>query len=393
MRVTQTMISQNSLRSINQSYSQLSRLFEQMSTQKKITRASQDPVVAMKGMLYRTQVHEVEQFKRNLSEVYNWMDSTDSALDEATEALKRIREIATQAANDSYDASERANIAKEVKQLREHLESIANTQVGNKYIFNGTNTTAPPLIDSSSINRPISELISGEVEASNVQIVHGGRVFELVSEDAATGDLIFQDVRQIGNPSVDDEDDFAERAITLTLSSDGENITYSGFEEDGSRRTIDVRENDIVIADKNAISANSQPIEIELLNGVKIQVNLDPQDIFNNALFGDIIRLEQALEDGAVTGEELKKYIDEIYNHIDHFVTQRAEIGARTNRVEMMENRIMQQEVTAKKIMSDNEDVDMEKVIIDLVTQESIHTAALAAGARIMQPSLLDFLR
>ncbi len=43
--------------------------------------------------------------------------------------------------------------------------------------------------------------------------------------------------------------------------------------------------------------------------------------------------------------------------------------------------------------MSNNEDVDLEEVIIDLTIQESVHRAALAVGARIVQPSLMDFLR
>lgn len=59
----------------------------------------------------------------------------------------------------------------------------------------------------------------------------------------------------------------------------------------------------------------------------------------------------------------------------------------------MIENRVMDQEVIARRIMSNNEDADMERVIIDLMTQENIHRAALASGARILQPSLMDFLR
>jgi flagellar hook-associated protein 3 FlgL len=43
--------------------------------------------------------------------------------------------------------------------------------------------------------------------------------------------------------------------------------------------------------------------------------------------------------------------------------------------------------------MSDNEDADMEKVIMDLITQESVQRASLGMGARIIQPTLLDFLR
>ncbi|PAM93595.1 hypothetical protein B4N84_17090, partial [Flavobacterium sp. IR1] len=102
--------------------------------------------------------------------------------------------------------------------------------------------------------------------------------------------------------------------------------------------------------------------------------------------------LEQALENPSLEGKDLTGYIDNMFGHIDNLVAERAELGARVNRVEMIENRLMEQNVFAKRIMSDNEDVDLERVIIDLTTQESVHRAALAVGARVIQPSLIDFL-
>jgi len=63
------------------------------------------------------------------------------------------------------------------------------------------------------------------------------------------------------------------------------------------------------------------------------------------------------------------------------------------NRLELIEDRLEDQEIVATKIMSENEDIEYEKVITDLITQESIHRAALAAGSRMIQPSLMDFLR
>jgi len=49
--------------------------------------------------------------------------------------------------------------------------------------------------------------------------------------------------------------------------------------------------------------------------------------------------------------------------------------------------------VIANQILADNEGADMERVITDLITQESVHRASLAVGARIIQPTLIDFLR
>ena len=115
--------------------------------------------------------------------------------------------------------------------------------------------------------------------------------------------------------------------------------------------------------------------------------------MYSNALFGDIIRLKNLLEDSTAEHEDITKAMDVFDKHIDNFVSERAELGARVNRVEMIESRLAEQEVISERIMSNNEDADMEQVIIDLTTQESVHRAALSAGARIMQPTLMDFLR
>lgn len=294
MRVTQTMLAHNSLRHLNQSYTRLGELQDQLSTGKKITRASQDPVVAMNGMRYRTQVMEVEQFKRNLSEVYNWMEATDSALDKAAQVLHRVRELVQQAANDTYEENQRDSIAKEVGQLIEEMATIANTKSNNKYIFNGTNTTEKP------------------------------------------------------------------------VSIDGDDIT---------------------------VSENDTNVEIELLKGVYIPVNSKPTNVFTDKLFKELQGIQARLIESDTTGEDLTGYLEIIDGHMNNVVNERAEVGARYNRVEMIQARLDEQEVIANRIMSDNEDADMEEVIIHLMTQENVHRAALGAGARIIQPTLLDFLR
>lgn len=382
MRVTQSMLANHSLQYISQGYERLGRLQDQLVTGKKISRPSQDPVVAMKGMRYRTQVSEVVQFKRNLGEAFNWMDTAESALDQGTEVLKRIRELVQDAANDTKSADERANIAKEIEQLREHLQSIANTKNSNKYIFNGTDTTTPPISDSSKFNLGLDYLFEPGAPLDSVELVYDSKIFifDNGNSDLDNGILVFQ---AVGNGNE-----------TLTVTNGTElSVTYTKQHTTGDVETKTLRTNDVVVAAKDAVSTNQHPVEIELFKGVTLTVNIDPTRIFNNALFGDIIRLENALKDPDVEGRDLTVYIDTMFAHIDTFVTERAELGARINRAEMMENRLWDLEIIAKKVMSDNEDIDMEEVFINLTIQQSVHRAALAAGARILQPSLMDFLR
>ena len=76
-RITQSMLSTNMLRNLNTSYGKMSKYQDMLNTGMKITRASDDPVVAVKGMQYRTQLDKVEQFQRNVNEAHSWLDTTD----------------------------------------------------------------------------------------------------------------------------------------------------------------------------------------------------------------------------------------------------------------------------------------------------------------------------
>jgi flagellar hook-associated protein 3 FlgL len=290
MRVTQNMLSNNMLRHLNSSFQRMENYQNQLSTGKKISRPSEDPVVAMKGMTYRTDLTQVEQFRRNLNEAYNWMDATDSSLDKATSVLQRIRDLTVQASNGTYEEGQRGMIQKEIAQLKEHLASMGNTQVAGKYIFNGNDTKTKP-----------------------------------ISLDPAT-----------------------------------------------------------------VVSTNQNAVAFELSDGIEIAVNVNPTRVFSAEMFNDINDLEVALTNDA---PDLDQFLTKIDKHISSLVSERAELGARYNRIELMDSRLSEQEVITSKVLSENEDADIEKVITNLKMQESVHRAALSVGSRIIQPTLMDFLR
>ncbi|MFU2018186.1 flagellar hook-associated protein FlgL [Peribacillus butanolivorans] len=292
MRVTQSMLTNNMLSNLSRSYEKMGKLQEQVSSQKKFSKPSDNPVAAMMGMGYRINLNQIQQYTSNISEATNWIDSTDDAISEAVSVLQRIRELTVQGSNGTYDGEQFESVSEEIKQLKEHLVSIGDTQIGGKYIFNGQNTNVKP----SSVK-----------------------------------------------------------------DGDG-NILYG-----------------------------TGAINLEVFSGITIQINTDGSKLFGDALAtgGSIDQTIDALENGGDVSSTLEG-IDETINT---FLAMQAQVGARQNRIELMTDRLKQQEVFATEILSKNEDVDIEKTIMDLTTQESIHSAALSVGARIIQPSLLDFLR
>lgn len=296
MRVTQGMLAANFLRNIHNSNDRLSKLQEQLYTRRKISRPSDDPVVALKGMAYRTNLTEVEQYRRNLTEMYNWMDNSEAGMEQANAIFQRTRELIVKASNlGTHDHEDLQKIKAEISQLKEALVDVANTQVAGKYIFNGTNVDTKP----------------------------------------------------------------------VEFDTDGNIVAQNG---------------------------NVTPFKIEVSKGVSVAASIDPTSIFGQTVFDSFNNLEAALE-GQPGSLDIDSFISEFQGHIDGMLAERAELGARHNRIELVEDRLSNQEVIAHTILKENEGADMERVITDLKMQETIHRAALAVGARIIQPSLIDFLR
>src|SRR5690625_3223599 len=227
MRITQTMLQNNMLRNLFQSQAQMDKYLTQINTGKKIRKPSEDPIVAMKGIDYRTQVTEVEQYRRNASEIWNWMDHSDDVLDKATKAVQRIEYLAVQAANDSYSADERESIKQEVEQLQEQLVELANTQVNGKYIFNGTNTDQAPIVKKTGED---GEEVPGyqisyhpdEVYEIKIEVSKGIEFPANTSPVGIFDQELFDNIQNFINdldPESEEEADFDERIEELNESS------------------------------------------------------------------------------------------------------------------------------------------------------------------------------
>jgi len=122
------------------------------------------------------------------------------------------------------------------------------------------------------------------------------------------------------------------------------------------------------------------------------------------------IKLEAKIESGSKTQliGVIEKLIEDMKNNnsdgiskglkrldaqISNISAVRAEIGVKTNRLELTDNRIQDDTINIKSLLSKNEDVNMAEVIMNLNMEENVYRASLSSGAKIIQPSLVDFLR
>jgi len=295
IRVTQNMLNSNMLRNLHKSMYNMDKMQQQLSSGKKVSRPSDDPVVATRGMFYRSSLMENEQYQRNINEVQTWIETSDKALDEVGSILQRVRELVVQSGDGALANDSLMAIGKEIEQLKEHLGSIANQTLGGKYIFAGRDITTPPY-------------------------------------DVSQGKFV---------------------------------------------------------------NNNNGEIMLEVGAGIYVPINVTGQSVFNfvdqrgQNVFSLLEKLADDLKSGKPINGELQ-YLDE---QMENLLAVRATLGARANRVELIKDRMEREEITVIEAMSENEDADIAAVITNLKAQENVHRAALGAGARIIQPTLLDFLR
>lgn len=128
---------------INGNLSRMNKYQTQLATGKKISVPSDDPIIAAKALKLRTDVAEVEQFKRNSNDANSWMNVTESSMGMVVDVLQRARELAVQAANGTMTIDDRDKVRKEVEQLKDQIIHISNATYAGRYVFSGYTTDSP----------------------------------------------------------------------------------------------------------------------------------------------------------------------------------------------------------------------------------------------------------
>lgn len=129
--------------------------------------------------------------------------------------------------------------------------------------------------------------------------------------------------------------------------------------------------------------------------GVTVRVNLTGPEIFGDqALGNDLFQtVAQIANDLRTSPTNLSADLVELDGHIDTMSNSMAKIGARQRQVEAMHQRADDNVNVLKNGLSEIEDIDLPKTMVDLQLQQVAYQAALNATARVIQPSLMDFLR
>lgn len=183
---------------------------------------------------------------------------------------------------------------------------------------------------------------------------------------------LINQLAQIGNTKYDGKYIFAGSATTQRpFSVNGDMLSYNGTD---------------------------RVLEREISERVSLVINIPGNWINEGRFVGELTEdlastLNKLVSALATTEENDESHIEKLEEHIDNILALRAEMGAKYNRLEAAKHKNEEETLNMTELLSKTEDIDFAGKIMEYMTLQNVYMASLSTGAKIMMPTLLDFLR
>jgi len=324
MRVTNKMLSNSFLTDMRSNLENMQTLQQQMTSGKEIRKPSDDPAKVARAMQLHTDINANNQYKTNISDTINWLDTTDTALGQAGNVLQKVRELLVSAGNAAYGSSERQSIKDEINQRIDQFAQIMNTNYDGSYIFGGSRGT----------DKPMSTTKVGD----NMQLQYNNAADSLGNTDAV-------EVNKINKKL------FVEISQGVTMDY---NVTAGDIVQFRAENSTDDKADNLM-------------------------------DLFKNI----VNHLDNAADTSKLTNGDLTDVTDAINN----LLKVRSQVGAKQNRMDSAKDKNEDETANLTSVLSRTEDIDITQKTMEYATMQTVYMASLQTSAKVIQPTLLDYLR
>lgn len=183
-----------------------------------------------------------------------------------------------------------------------------------------------------------------------------------------------------------------DELIDISRTELGDDYIFSGQETDKEPFKITYNSDETIDWPNSGYQGDENTINRRLNENIQMNINLTGDDVFEEEIEA-LDKLFSDLNSGTASGEDISSNLDPMDKAVGKFTKLRAEIGGKLKRTSNLKNRLEANEVHLKQLKSQNEDADLAETITNLKMEENVYRASLASGARIMQQSLVDFIR
>ncbi|HQU84629.1 MAG TPA: flagellar hook-associated protein FlgL [Pyrinomonadaceae bacterium] len=231
-RVADSTARDTNISRINAQRSRLSILQERIASGKRINRPSDDPSGAAAVIRLKTNLSEIDQFKRSANFANQRLTAADDVLSGYENILERTKTLVSQGLSDTATQTAKNALATELEAMRGRILNTANTKYEDEYLFGGSRQAAPPFDPTTSAPNP------NPAAPQYIQIEPGANAIPV----GVTSDTVFKDstsdiftdlttaitaLRGTGNPATDRtnlEASFARLEVYRGLVSDAHSL-------------------------------------------------------------------------------------------------------------------------------------------------------------------------
>jgi len=367
------MLVNNLMRNLNNNFNKVDKLQNMMASGRKFAHISDDPIALIYSQTSRNKLARLEHYQTTVGAAKDWLDQAENALMELQKTMADAYVSCVDATHDGKTDGDKQKIGQVIGQLRSHFVDTLNAAFGDKYVYGGYNTPG----DSAST---IKNYDLKPFTVEDGKLYYNG--FELSMFDGMSAKLLNVDISGLDYAgAVEAIDDLGVDMGPLSYDDvimlhrlKNEVLTF----DVGPGISMPVTMNGIDLVLYTNTNENGDTVvrnAYNVLTDLYIGANGDPETV------------------PPLPASELTKLIKPVQDAQNHLLTKTAEIGGRSKRLELLEARYEQDSINYERMKSDAEDVDMAEVIMRMRIAESVMQAAMSAGARVIQPSLMDFLR
>ena len=384
----------NALNNLMSRQDNLTQTQEQMTSGKRVIKASDDPTAAARAERARALSDRTTASERAVDASANAMTLTESALGDAGELLQQARELVVSAGDASYSDAERASKADAIKAIRDQLFSVANRPDGQGgFVFSGQGSGGAPFLDKpggvvfqgvgGSVNVATDEPLPLTLDGGSVWLSAntGNGVFVTKNTNSTTawidaGRVTAPD--QITNSTYDIK--FSNTAGTPTYSVIKDGSTVSSGNAYTSGQTITV--------DGMSFAISGTPADGDDFQTTPSTKSLSVFDALDNAV--------AALSTPDQGGPKVQQAVQDSLRNIDQcnsaISSARSFAGTTLQRLDGVKGRLDATELSAQTSRSNAEDLDMVKALSSFNAQQTGYQAALQSYATIQKLSLFNYL-
>ena len=194
----------NNLSNINTNKVYQDKLSTQMSTQKKVSRPSDDPVVSIRALRLRSNVTEVTQYySKNIPDAESWLDVTEDALKNLTEIITNMINQCTKASNGDLKSADRQIILEQLKALGDEVYSTGDADYAGRYVFTGYRTDTSLSFDKEyNTKYEITEQLDNS-SITQLTKVNTGKLLDITANNYNDQNQDYKDITENSVSSID----------------------------------------------------------------------------------------------------------------------------------------------------------------------------------------------